>query len=255
MKFLEQARFALAAVSIAAVSAVFADAANTLVTFSTVGVDYYADGKTAVVDGEWYALVWSPREVFGGLTSAGQPAVEGDRLLLAAPLASGGRCPTVVFQLDSKTAPVDGNYFVILLDTRGEGGLPAAKGADGLPVLVNGAVATTASGKAKQALGAVAVVTDQRLAGGADPQWGETAPASDVAQPLITGFAIEGDRAIIKVSRLAPSVRYNVVTGDDPGTVTSEPLALPTVGTAGEATFNVPKSKGRYFKVTRQPLK
>lgn len=109
---------------------VFADAANVLLTFSTCKFDRYADGHV-VADGEWYALVWTTNNCFGGVKEDGTAAVEGDLVVLKAPLAKGGCCPTTVFQIDSARARelAGGNYAFVLFDTRDcETGLPCPKG-------------------------------------------------------------------------------------------------------------------------------
>ena len=100
-----------------AATAAFDDA---LLAFSTVGPDKYADGTT-VLDGECYALVWTKNgATFGGIAADGTAVAETDEIVLLAPVAKGGRCPYVLFQIDSATADrlADGTYGVYLLDTR-----------------------------------------------------------------------------------------------------------------------------------------
>ena len=64
----------------------FAAVNDTLISFSTPGVDTYADG-TAVRDGECYALVWSADGVFEGLDVNGRPLDAADAVVLVAPVA------------------------------------------------------------------------------------------------------------------------------------------------------------------------
>lgn len=244
---MHKCRFSTFLVIFAYALTVVADAGNALVTFSTKGPDRYADGSV-VRDNEWYALVWSPNEVFGGLTSACIPVKDTDRLYLAAPLASAGRCPTTVFQIDSKTAPSGGNYFIYLLDTRDVNGAPTInRGGDGLPLIVNGIAETSAtgSGDADSAL-----VTNSEVAG----DWSET-DISAIGNPRITGFAIHGDRAIIKVSGMHPSVRYNVMSGSNLNEISTTVLNLPISAESNDVTFNIDKRDGNFFKIARQPLK
>lgn len=247
-------RFLAGIAAFAAASVAFADAGNTLVVFSTTG-DTYADGVTQVQDGEWYALCWSANETFGGISSECEPIVEGDRVLLAAPLAENGRCPTTAFQIDSKKAPTGGYYFVYLFDTRGVDGKPA-KSSGGKPALVNAAVATTAkSGVAKA--GESAVVTNSGLAenpeGGA--AWGESAiDEAVVGQPVVKAFRVVGDKAMITVSNLHPSVRYNVFTGSSPEDISSATLDVPVSAEKNDLDIIVDKDKGRFFKIGRQPI-
>ena len=64
-----------------------------LARFSTPGPDCYTDG-TIVMDGECYALVWSPAgTTFSGFNADGTAASSRDRVVLAGELAQDGRCP------------------------------------------------------------------------------------------------------------------------------------------------------------------
>ena len=116
---------------------------DALLSFSTVGPDKYSDGTT-VLDGECYALVWTKNgATFGGIAADGTAVSETDEIVLVAPVAKGGRCPNVLFQIDSATADrlADGTYGVYLLDTRvaAADGTTAPRGAvNGKLSLVNG---------------------------------------------------------------------------------------------------------------------
>jgi len=62
---------------------VFADMADKVLRFSTAGTDRYADGSV-VMDGECYALVWSPKgTTFSGFNADGTPVSSADRVVLA----------------------------------------------------------------------------------------------------------------------------------------------------------------------------
>ena len=102
----------LALASLAAVN-------DTLISFSTPGPDTYLDG-TEVRDGECYALVWSQDGVFEGVKDDGTAVDANDRVVLVAPVAKGGRCPDLVYQVAAATAEAlkGGRYGVYLLDTR-----------------------------------------------------------------------------------------------------------------------------------------
>lgn len=102
----------LALASLAAVN-------DTLISFSTPGPDTYRDGTT-VRDGECYALVWSQDGVFEGVKDDGTAVDANDRVVLVAPVAKGGRCPDLVYQVAAATAEAlkGGRYGVYLLDTR-----------------------------------------------------------------------------------------------------------------------------------------
>lgn len=237
-----------------AASALFADAGNTLVTFSTVE-DRYADGDL-VADGEWYALCWAPEgKEFGGITSECEPVDAGDKIFLMAPLAAGGCCPPVVFQIDSKVAPTDGNYCVYLFDTRGVDKKPS-KSVGGKPAIVSAAAATTATAKGMKATSASVTVTDKALAKkGGDDAWGESVvDESKIGQPEIKSFRIEGDKAVIKVSNMHSSVLYNVFTGATPDKVTGTTLSLPISAEKNDVEFYLDKDQGNFFKVGRQPI-
>ena len=78
----------------------FAAADDVLISFSTPGQDKYADGNP-VLDGECYALVWTKGAQFGGINTDGTCVNAGDAIVLLAPLAKNGKCPPVVFEIDS----------------------------------------------------------------------------------------------------------------------------------------------------------
>ena len=92
---------------------------DTLISFSTPGPDTYLDGTT-VQDGECYALAWSQDGMFEGGKADGTAVDANDRVVLVAPVAKGGRCPDLVYQVAAATAEAlkGGRYGVYLLDTR-----------------------------------------------------------------------------------------------------------------------------------------
>ena len=105
----------VAAIGLAAAS--FADMNDALLSFATQGPDKYADGTT-VIDGECYALVWTANgATFGGFNADGTLVSATDRIVLAAPLAKGGKCPQTLFQINAAVADElkDGTYAVYLL--------------------------------------------------------------------------------------------------------------------------------------------
>lgn len=188
----------------------FADAANTLITFSTPGPDTYADGKT-VRDGEVYALVWSADGVFEGFTAEGEAAGEGDRVFFKAALAKDGHCPLTLFQIDSKVAPQGGQYAVYLLDTRAGNGLVTgaalAKAYGGTAGTSN--IAATSDDRTIDDTGkAVALATD------ASGLAGDAAALAAIA-PVIKGIAIDGAQVTISVGNLVPGLKYSVMGGLD----------------------------------------
>ena len=82
----------VAACAVLLSSVAFAGIEDKVVKFSASGIDRYADGSV-VVDGECYALVWSPKgSVFAGFNADGTVVSPNDRLVLAAPLAKIRSC-------------------------------------------------------------------------------------------------------------------------------------------------------------------
>ena len=106
----------IAGLVLAAAGMAFA-AMDTVLTFSTVGPDRYADGTT-VVDGESYALVWTAD--VAGFTLSDDGTATGGKVVLVAPVAEGGRCPLVKLNIKASVAPQyeGGVWGVYLFDTR-----------------------------------------------------------------------------------------------------------------------------------------
>ncbi len=184
-----------------------------LLTFSTPGnpKDTYADGAT-VIDGECYALVWSADGVFEGIKDDGTPADPNDKVVLVAPLAKDGRCPTVVYQVDAALAEQlkNGQYAVYLLDTR-VSATEVAGLKNGALARVNGLVptgVTTAGGQAEIASAESGTAVD----GVAAAQAG-IAQASVVDEPTITAFKVDGAKITVTVSGMSPVAEYKVYQG------------------------------------------
>ena len=220
-----------------------ADAANVLISFSTTA-DTYADG-TAVKDGEWYALCWSADGKFDGLNLDCTPVDPAEKVLILAPLAQGGRCPYVVFQIDSAEAPDGGNYFVYLLDTRDvtEGDVSAATVAkDGRRVpanVVNGSAAAQ-SYTASANIGSN-VATAASAGSVAADGW-------NAVQPKITGFELVGDATVkITVAGMMNGLDYKVKMGSDLGNMTTTDVK--SQAEDGKAVFYVDSKDARFFKV------
>lgn len=218
----------------------FADAANTLITFSTPGPDTYADGTT-VKDGEIYALVWSADGVFEGFTAEGQAAGAGDQVIYKAPLAKDGRCPLTLFQIDSKSecAHDDGVYAVYLLDTRAGNGL------------VTGAAVAKTFGGAAGTSNIAAAVTDNTVDAEGNPvavKSGSAALAGDVAAiaPVIKGIKVEGAKVKITVGNILPGLVYEV-KGGLKGDADLKGATAEEVG--ADVEFTVPKDAANFFKV------
>ena len=128
---------AVAAVVMCAACA-FGSMQDKLARFSTPGPDRYADGSI-VVDGECYALVWSPAgTAFAGFNADGTPVSSRDRVVLAGALAQDGKCRDAVFQIPAAEyeALKGGEWAVCLVDTRNLAGVPTGV-RNGKPLRVN----------------------------------------------------------------------------------------------------------------------
>lgn len=235
----------------------FADAGNICITFSTTPTDRYLDG-TAALNGEYYALCWSPNATFGGINADGTAVNSIDKVLLFAPCAEGNpdtHCGDIMFQLDSTEAPSGGYYFVYLVDSRKTSDtLAGDTDNNGKPDLINGislaAEPVQASAMSKVSLGASKTSLDAFVES-AVPEGGES--------PTITDFVLSGDNALISVTNMHPSVRYNVRTGGTIADLTTTEVVLPvqpktSASLNAEVTFVVPKKDANFFKVVRQPL-
>ena len=232
-----------AAASLAA--GTFADAANVLISFSTEA-DYYAD-NTLVLNGEWYALCWSPRETFGGLTLECEPVNADERVLILAPLAKGGRCPYVVFQVDSKKAPTGGNYFVYLLDTRDvTGSTPAAvasKSGRLVPASVVNGSAVAQSFSASATAGSVVTSATADGASVAQSDW-------SAVQPKITAFEVKGAKVKITVAGMMSGLEYKVSMGEELDDMTVYSIKPETKD--GKAFFVIDADDARFFKIVTE---
>ena len=231
MKMIKFCAFASAAML---AGGAFADAANTLISFSTPGPDKYADGTT-VIDGESYALVWSKDGNFDGFTADRTAVDENDIVYFVASLAKDGKCPPVVFQIDSAKAKTDGVYEVLLLDTR-------ATVTTLSKTAVNGAVVA----KTYSAAGATSVVAENTADNTANGVITATAlAASAIKAPVITGIKVEGAQVKITVSDLVPGVKYSVSGGLDRK---AAELTAP-VFINGDTTFIVDADKAQFFSI------
>ena len=224
----------------------FADAANVLVSFSTEA-DFYADGDK-VADGEWYALCWSPRETFGGLTLNCTPVNHDEEVVILAPLAKDGRCPSVVFQVDSKEAPIGGYYFVYVLDTRvavGEGDpapAEAVTSADGRRVpatTMNGAQVATKGFSAAASVGSSVASTESA---GVGASW-------SAVQPKITAFAVNAGKVNITVTGVLPGMDYKVRMGKTLDALETYTYSAPKSGTGKVEFKELNPGDAKFFSV------
>lgn len=218
---------AVAALSLGA----FAAANDILISFSTPGTDTYKDGST-VLDSECYALVY---------TKAGSPAVTiaadgtcstGSEIVLVAPLAKGGKCPAIVFEVPAEKKYEGGAFAVYLLDTRVTA-TTLATVVNGFPQVVNSYAAATAS-EAQEGQGGSLVASGATQV--------ETLVQIDA--PVITAMKVEGATIKITVSGMNPAATYKVVSGTTIDGVSTELDAK-----AEGDTFTIDAKDGKFFKV------
>jgi len=240
----------------AAMSAtVFAGMGNVTIMFSTPGPDTYSDG-TPVLDGERYALVWTPNgEEFGGINTDAT-AAGGSKVAVSAPVATGGHCPNVMFQVDEEYAAANykgGSWSVVLLDTRkfklNEDGTPQ------LDELGNRVVATWGAKGFSNGYGvignAVANAAGFQSTGGVAAASGT--PAADIPDPVVKGISFDGDNVLVTVESTSPALKYGLVSGDTPDKVDTE-VAGKAASSYGSASSEIvlikaKKSGGEFFKV------
>ena len=222
-------------------AAAFAGTDDLLITFSTPGPDKYADGSV-VLDGESYALVWTPNA--GGDSCT----------VLLAPFAKDGRCDSTLFRIDEgkKSQYDDGTWSVYLLDTRdfvndatGKtmtkatlADVNAGKGYNAKAKVIDGVV-TTGTMNSLPVVPAVA-------AGDFDLE------DAGIPSPKVTGIQVLEDNVAVTVSDTVPFVGYTLQSGDGAFNFSVPEGASSANGKAGaEITLVTPKKDGaQFFKVS-----
>ncbi len=246
---------AIAAVALAGTA--FAAANDTTVAFSTKGPDKYADGSV-IMDGECYALVWTPKGS-AGVTVAADGSASGGEIVLVAPVARGGRCPKVFFEVDAddmSSKYVDGSWSVLLLDTRrwGADGSVRPAGTVGGKVRLVNATGAVAGGDVKIASGSAAA--SSLASGSAAVASSATAVPAGVPQPCITGIRVDGANVFVSVKGTVPYLQYGLSEGKTPDAVSKCTDSAPQTGAAAadeEIVLVAPAKKGSsFFKVGRQ---
>lgn len=224
----------------------FAAANDLLITFSTPGPDKYADGTT-VLDGERYALCWS--KDFSKFSINADGTAEGGVVVLKAPVAKDGCCPTTVFEIDADYAAKNfkgGKWAVYVLDTRKFSETGTAKvAATFTGVNTAGIVGNSVSvgnGTVATLTGAAGAATD--LPNGAD-----------VPQPTITGIRIVDGYVYVSVKGTVPYLAYGLTEGVTPDTVADQVGESKAGGISAddEITIVTPaKAGGAFFRVNRK---
>jgi hypothetical protein len=244
----------LAAAAVLSSAAAFSAANDAMVSFSTKGPDKYADGAT-VLDGECYALVWTAPNS-AGLAVAADGTASGGEIVLAAPVAKGGRCPKVIFEVnadDMAKKYKGGSWSVLLLDTRRWGADGVARPAGtvaGKVTLVN------ATGEVSGGSVNVATASSSSVSAVAAAVASATAVPDGTPSPTITGIRVEGANVFVSVKGTVPYLQYGLSSGSTPDAVTEGVSETPQTGASApdeEIVLVAPaKSGGAFFKVGRK---
>ena len=201
--------------------ALYASSDSVFACFSTVGKDYYSDGKL-VADGECYALVYTqPDQIFAGFKADGSvvdPAAS--EIVMILPRAKNGRCQRTLCVVPKAYADArkSGKWQVFLLDTRLSDGTPAGVG-DGQALRVNGWGATKDKFSFEQACGGKQADGVSPLMASGPVAWPATAAVTtesaavpeDAPQPRITGIRKDGEKVVLTVADTVPYYTYTAV--------------------------------------------
>ena len=205
--------------------ALYASSESSFACFSTVGKDYYSDGKI-VADGECYALVYTRADqVFTGFKADGSlvdPAAS--EIVMILPRAKNGHCPRTLCVVPKAYADArkSGKWQVFLLDTRLSDGTPAGVG-DGQALRVNGWGATKDKFSFEQACGGKQADGVSPLMASGPVAWPATAAVTtesaavpeDAPQPKITGIRKDGEKVVLTVADTVPYYTYTAVGSDE----------------------------------------
>ena len=236
------------------VASVHAGIDDAILRFSTPGPDHYAD-NWLVADGECYALVWSPAgESFAGFNADGTPANESDRLILAAPLAKGGKCPETIFQVPAATYAelAGGEWAVCLVDTRDARGVPAGV-AGGVPKRINrwgvvesGVTLEAATATAQAAPATVRKGPRRRIRAGT-----VSAVPADLESPKITAIDFVDGKVVLAVDGTVPYLTYTISSGKTLQEMQADTSAEVVDGGGAIEIKAGEKDSCRFFKVIR----
>lgn len=215
---------------LAAVAATAAIAAenDTIVTFGTTGPDTYADG-TAVLDGERYALVYAADA--SDVVIAADGAVSGGTCVAVVPLAKGGRCPTIGFQVSAALGLSNrDNYRLFLLDTRLADGTLAPGGSH--PTAVNGYAPIEGASVTVTAISAL---------------------PDNLPQPNFTNIEVLDDQVVLTVENTVECIQYTLDEGLGARGSGLDGVKAQNGVAGGEIKFVVPKKDGgELFRVIRK---
>ena len=221
-----------------------------VVSFSSRGADTYANGDK-VLDGECYALVWSPTDEFHGIAGDGTAKDPSEKVAYIGNFAKDGKCPYVEFHVSNDFFPggkACGTFWLWVLDTRVfRNGVRVGygKAEDGKVLVTAAAPAVDASvSVAEGAAAPVALVGE-----GARASKG-TVDTSKMQPPVITGLSFEKDGtgaqvSVITLDQTVPGAQYAIQGAATPAMKDAERTAI-TTGT-GERMMIVAPSKGNFY--------
>ena len=224
---------------------------NVVIQFSTVGPDKYADGTT-VMDGECYALVWTPTgSEFQGINEKGEAAGD-SKVAVKAPIAIGGKCPNVQFQIDEGYANEHyngGTWGVYLLDTRKFATKEVTDTVDGKKVTQTqieidstGKKIATGVGGSVSGYGQVVANVGRTLSpAGAKAGTVQSIPAG-IQPPTIKDFKVVNGMAYLYLKDTSSAVSYGVAAGQAPGNL--EPVHQQPVQGGGNETIIITPASG-----------
>jgi len=230
----------------------FAGKDNVVITFSTKGPDTYADGSV-VRDGECYALVWTPTgATFAGINPDGS-AAGNSKVAVRAPIAAGGACPNVEFQIDetyaNKTYP-GGSWAVVLLDTRRFATEEVKVTVAGEEIVqkrvlldAQGNKVVSGLGGSVSGYGLVAADIGRQLASATGAATAAGNLPAGIEPPKVKDFRVIDGNAYLTLSGTSSALTYGVASGATPGELkaTGE---RPVVGGADGETIVITPATG-----------
>ena len=222
--------------------AAYAAVNDALLMFSTKGPDKYAD-NTDVLDGECYALCYVTDSSFA--IKADGTAASGGEVLLTAPVAKDGHCPSLLYVVPAEKADslTGGSYAVYLLDTRvkaADGTVMVAGVEDGKAKVVNGAGAVAENGSVAAGTAGISTFPKDNVV-----QGGTVSVLSVIDNPTISAIRVDGAKIVLTVSGMSPAADYSVYAGSSLDANLFKPVEADVDG----ADFKVDASEGSYFKV------
>lgn len=198
-------------------------------TLSTAGIDNYTAAPVrSVLDGEFYALVWTKDAATPVVFNADGTVQAGAELVVCGPWAKGGRCGYVLHQIPAADMAryAGGTFRLVALDTRKADGTLAGfdRDADGYahPKMVNGYSLVSAMTFDAAVLSSVLDIAAPIL----------ISKASEVPegtpQPVITGTEFRegatGREFVIRVKNTAAYLNYTAASVSQNGEAVSSPL-------------------------------